>query len=396
MIPKTFDKIGVDEINKLIEMERQEDSTIEYKQELPGSSEDEKKEFLCDVSAFANLNGGDIIYGITEKLENGKNTGFPEKAIGLKGINTNDEMRRLENLIQSRIVPPIIGCKIKSITDFDEGPVILIRILQSLLLPHAVKGKSKSFYFYIRDNGGKHPMDYDELQSAFEISGNYTERIRKFRFDRISNYQQYMPVVLYRQPTIWLHIVPLTAIKPGSLLDIQYLIRTWKDLKPMNKRGNGYPEYNFDGFYISGQPIQGNPGYYESYIQIFRNGSIESVTSEFFDENKRILAWSLEEAIIDTVNLTLSKYKQAQIQPPIFIMLSFIGIKSYELGIRKAEIEISKPQLRDNLFFPELVINDLDISVKEILHPLFDIFHQAFGFPKCNHYTDEGNRTAHG
>jgi predicted HTH transcriptional regulator len=44
-----------------------EGKKIEYKQALPGNSDSEKKEFLADVSSFANAIGGDLIFGVEEE-----------------------------------------------------------------------------------------------------------------------------------------------------------------------------------------------------------------------------------------------------------------------------------------------------------------------------------------
>ena len=37
-----------------------EDTNIKYKKELPGTRDKEKREFLADVSSFANTDGGDL------------------------------------------------------------------------------------------------------------------------------------------------------------------------------------------------------------------------------------------------------------------------------------------------------------------------------------------------
>ena len=40
-----------------------------YKQKFPTNSDVDRKEFLADISSFANASGGDLVFGITE--ENG-------------------------------------------------------------------------------------------------------------------------------------------------------------------------------------------------------------------------------------------------------------------------------------------------------------------------------------
>ncbi|MCK5240903.1 ATP-binding protein [bacterium] len=50
----------------MISNQIQESRTIEYKESLPGNSDQDKREFLADISSFANAAGGDLLYGITK------------------------------------------------------------------------------------------------------------------------------------------------------------------------------------------------------------------------------------------------------------------------------------------------------------------------------------------
>lgn len=74
MIQKNIDEITEEDLQALIDNSVLESKSIEYKQSLPGNSDSEKKEFLADVSSFANASGGDLIYGIIED----RNTRIPE------------------------------------------------------------------------------------------------------------------------------------------------------------------------------------------------------------------------------------------------------------------------------------------------------------------------------
>lgn len=66
MIPKDIKQIIQSDIQELIDNSVPEGKTIEYKRELPKKSDKAKKEFLADVSSFANSSGGDLILGIEE------------------------------------------------------------------------------------------------------------------------------------------------------------------------------------------------------------------------------------------------------------------------------------------------------------------------------------------
>lgn len=39
---------------------------LEYKECLPGNSDDDKREFLADVTSLANAAGGDLIFGVRD------------------------------------------------------------------------------------------------------------------------------------------------------------------------------------------------------------------------------------------------------------------------------------------------------------------------------------------
>lgn len=66
MINKKIDDITIDDIKLLIVNSVCESKSLEYKKELHIENDADKKEFLADVSSFANSTGGDIIFGIEE------------------------------------------------------------------------------------------------------------------------------------------------------------------------------------------------------------------------------------------------------------------------------------------------------------------------------------------
>ena len=66
MIGTDLSKVTQKDLQDLIDNVVLEGKTIEYKATLPLGDPDGKKEFLKNVSSFANTSGGDIIYGITE------------------------------------------------------------------------------------------------------------------------------------------------------------------------------------------------------------------------------------------------------------------------------------------------------------------------------------------
>lgn len=65
-----------------------ESQLLEYKSELPGGSDRDKKDFLADVSAFANSAGGCLLYGVeTQRDAEQRDTGIPLHLRGSKPAN---------------------------------------------------------------------------------------------------------------------------------------------------------------------------------------------------------------------------------------------------------------------------------------------------------------------
>lgn len=174
MISKPFDQIDKVTIEELVSNEVAESRTLEYKRELPGGSDPEKKKFLAEVSAFGNASGGYIIYGISEKEENGENTGIPDEVLGIETTSVDNAIRWLESTIRDNISPRL-KVYTKPIDGFEKGPIIIIYIPKSFSAPHMItKGASR---FYSRHSTGKYPLDVGEIRLAFVASETLPEKM---------------------------------------------------------------------------------------------------------------------------------------------------------------------------------------------------------------------------
>src|SRR5580700_10980617 len=97
MIPKSLSAIAEPDIQELKAAGIQEGTTVEYKRELPGTRDEDKREFLADASSFANTEGGDILYGVAE------DQGVITDIIGASSPDFDAEILRLESLIRDGV-----------------------------------------------------------------------------------------------------------------------------------------------------------------------------------------------------------------------------------------------------------------------------------------------------
>ncbi len=387
LIARNIDQITEQDLQALIDNSVLEGKTIEYKQSLPSNSEPNKKEFLADVSSFANASGGDLIFGIIED----KKTGSPKSLEGLSIENVDQEILRLENMIRDGIEPRILSVGIQPITLKNSKIALVIRVPKSWISPHRVtyKGHDK---FYSRSSNGKYPLDISELRVAFNLSETITERIRSFRLDRISNIlANETPVPFYDNAKIVLHLIPIISFNPAQSYDISKIASTPTCMPPIYSGGWNH-RHNLDGFLTHSDDQEGKS---YSYVQLFRNGIIEAVDGSMLEpEAGRALTIPsrlYEKELVNSLAQYLAILKAINVEPPIFVFLTLLGVKGYSMAVgERFPFARSHTIDRDVLLLPETIIESYEVNAEKVLKPSFDAIWNACGFPRSFNYTEEG------
>lgn len=385
MIPKDITQIKEEDLQSLIDNAVSERKTLEYKQILKVISDGDRKEFLADVSSFANASGGDLIIGISTKEET------PQALLGID--ITNDEITKLDSIIRDGIEPRLPSATIQPVPLSNSKNILIIRVAKSWISPHRVsfKGHDK---FYSRSSNGKYPIDVTELRIAFNLSDTITERIRKFREERISKiYANETPVPFFDGAKIILHIIPIISFNPQQRYSIEAVTSNQGSLQPIYCSGWN-SMYNLDGFLsYSGNAKEIS----HSYVQLYRNGIIEGVQGSLLDprgkNNKFIPSVAYERELIASLQNYLALMNRIGIEVPIFAFLTLVGVKGYSMYVDPARFHFVEQQVidRDILFLPEIIIDNYDVNTKVILKPCFDLIWNACGFSKSFNYDKEDN-----
>lgn len=388
---KTIDTITEEDLQGLITNKVIENQKVEYKRDLPGNSDSEKKEFLADVSSFANASGGLLIYGIESE------NGIPQNLQGISDNNIDNVKNRLESFIRDGIEPRIPNISIKELGLTSGNAVVLISMPSSLQSPHMVVygGHSK---FYTRNSAGKYPMDVIELRRAFQLTDSFNERIRGFRFQRLSKIVgDELEIKLMEHPPVVLHSVSLSSFESVIRIDLPSLEKKVHKLVPVI-----YPEginnwghlYNLDG-YMSRSILDDGRVY--AYMQIFRNGVIEVVDAlSMHNKNKLIPHAEIEELILNNLKRMTNLQEELGITGPYALFVSLPNIGGYKIrfgGMQSFYINQTERVIHEkSLLFPEVVIQKSDEDYEAVLKPIFDILWNASGYPRSLNYDDQGKR----
>ena len=281
MITRRIDQLAYADIEDLVNRQIPEGRSLDYKRELPGRTDKDVKEFLADVSSFANASGGHLVFGVTTKKDEGQNTNLPDKIEGVGQINVEMEVLRLEQTIRDGIQPRLVAFHVKPLMDAGKSTLVVIEIPRSWNAPHVVGKMSPTFFS--RTSTGKHPLDVTELRHAFALSESVGERIRAFRDERIGRILAgETPVPIRPGAVLVMHFIPLAGVVDGNSIELDRLVSAAKGLRALGGKWMAVSSTrsNLDGLLLHSSPGQEPQG---TYVQIFRNGVVETTDAVMFD-----------------------------------------------------------------------------------------------------------------
>jgi len=380
---KAVENLELADLQELLDNKVPESKVLEYKRTLKFGDK-EKREFLADVSSFANTAGGHMLIGVHE--EGGIPTDFP----GVELENPDAEALKLTSLIRDGIEPRIYGVSIRNIPLNELKYVTVIRIPKSWVAPHVVTF-NQHWRFYARHSCGKYPLDVPELRQAFLMSGDIVERIKRFRVERLNLILNgEAPTQMVAGHKVVLHIIPLSSFSNDNLLDLTNVSNRMLNLTPMGAEG-GFQRYNIDGYLTFAGTLNYNE--HNTYFQLFRSGMAEYVSNIYeIDANKSIYFAEYELGIIESVNKMLSVYQNYGVTPPLYVFVSLIGVKNYTVSNGRVGMPSFNPRYidRDILTIPEVVINDFSSEIDVTLRPAFDAVWNSSGMNRCPNYDGNG------
>lgn len=391
MLPVNLNDLSPAHIEGLVTSEVPESLTLDYKQQLPTDQKEEKREFLYDVAALANSTGGDLIYGIAERRdEDDKATGLPDRLLGNRFANLQDEEIRLSNFIRDCITPKIIGASVRSVRCSD-GDALVVRVPTSRNKPHMVTmgGVDR---FYKRTGTVSHKMSWDEIRRAFSEQGELRETIAAWRDHRSNLIEEGRgPVLLSNNVAMLFHVIPADAFTHG-LFTAAWRMEKSEKREVFVPHGNYYQRYNADGYLChSNRAVAGPPqktdGYW-GYTQLFRSGIAEYTFSHFFRppiglQFPLIDGQEVEQALVHCYADAIGRYQREGRTGVAYVCFSLVGIEDKQIFSTLMSWARREYGIRQNSFASPEVMVDLSEGEERpfprALRPLVDTFWQLDG-----------------
>jgi hypothetical protein len=379
---KPLDNISEEDLHILVQYGVLESKDIEYKKSLPNFIiSKEKKEFLADVSSFANASGGDLIYGIEE------NKGVPTNLCGLEIPETEmDKLKRqIEGIIRLNIGPRIPGILIQPLKLRNGRYAIIIRIPKSWASPHMVTIELKDHErFFSRTSSGKYPLDVTELRAAFMLSETMAERIKNFRMDRISNLLSgEAPVPMGDDPKIALHVIPFTSFDLTQVIPLSSLEKVAREVLPTFFHLSNF-RVNLDGYLKYGS---------DGYLQFFRNGIIEVVGIAASKSDMQIPALDFDCMLHDALPTYISAQEELGLSPPFLVTLSLLSVRDCRIYVPPRWHPSPDQKIdRDVLLLTESIIENFEFELDKVLKQILDPLWNASGYNGSPHFDQDSEK----
>ena len=382
MLIESLEAITAEFLDTVCRERWDESPTLDFKQELPGGANRDHHGFAKDVCAFANAQGGDLVFGIAE---------VDGKAGELRPIAgpADDARRRLLQILDSGLEPRVNGIIVHPVT-VDGGYVLVVRVPASFDGPHCVRDQHNR-RFVFRNGTGTSDMSYEQLRNAFGRTATLVDKAHQFIATRLREVSDGRPsLTMTRDPKLVVHLVPLISQAGGMRIDF-----------PSVKRGNQWGFFtetdwgstshrlNLDGltFHPGADPDGGITG----YKQIHRSGALEAVECIGGDWQSnpdtapiRVI-WSgrMTAYVHSTLRRFIEFARTSGIDGPAIVSVALVDAFGARLVFSRFDKSRQKAD-RAHFVPGEVLIDALaTANVDEVVRQPLDVLWKAFGQDRC-------------
>ncbi len=363
------------DLRQILESGVEEHKHLDYKAELYAKNDAGQKDFLIDVCAFANAEGGILLIGVPEMRDVG--SGQPTWAPDLskfEGIESTNPEALLVSY-DSRVVSCIeerLSLETHPIRLGNGRYVFAIRIPNSLNKPHCVRRDDKR-YFPSRRDRHLYYMDVQEIKELVMRTASRQEQAEELLLEALRDVHAQTDM-----PYLILGTIPIFC--KDFLIDLrdQSIVDAMRRFDLVTGQAFGNCEFSFHGLERRGER-------FEAIVQLRRNGLVrhsQQILAKKIGGASAFFPVAVDIQLRKFIGKVADLYRVAGLNGP-FLLGMTISTKAQASGLYpdsvfpQAEVVRGKIQPGQHAF-PIMAAYDFG-DIDPIMRPLCDQVHQCFG-----------------
>lgn len=372
------------DIERLVAAKVAESRELDYK----GEVDREPKEICRDVSAFANTDGGVLIYGVEEKLS------IPTRIVGVSGFTRDKDERRFSDIVRTGLEPSLTAITIKVLTGEAGRDVVVVGIPRSFAAPHGLT-VANGGTFWRRGDKQRYQMGATMLREAFEETDYWRNEADRWKEDRLRQMEKggIVPWIGSGTRAVLLHVIPLGRLR-GSIDVPRVLPDWWKFFDPGGLPVKTTHRPNLAGWLIDAPGEESQ----RRHTQVFRHGGVEVGWSlENFgvpagERHPFLEGRMLEEELVKRVEQSIDWFDRADIAPPFAVYVTLHLRSLYRLIGKNSVIGPAPGFNQEEFSLPTFVLDERPstVDVAARIKPLLDTLWQAAGWDASPYFDELG------